>query len=130
QHLAPQGHVLLEYSHRRAHLFAFHESTAWHNAHAYEAALAEQFGLDGIEVYPKRDALHALRMPGCVHPKTRQTYPIVDLSTGEVVSLERALSVIRPIAIPDRIPIERQSRPVSGDSHADAESSAEDFQKL
>ncbi len=101
QHLAPHHHILLEQSRRGGHLFAFHQPTAWHNANAYGQQLATQSGLEGIEVYPKFNKLHSLRMPGTKHPKTGVTYPIIHPLTGELLSLTEALATIIPIVLPE-----------------------------
>jgi len=101
QYLDPQQHILLEQSRRGGHLFAFHQPTAWHNANSYGQQLATQFGLEGIEVYPKFNKLHSLRMPGTKHPKTGVTYPIIHPLTGELLSLTEALDTITPIVLPD-----------------------------
>jgi hypothetical protein len=101
RHLAPQGHVLLERSRRGGHLWAFHSVTAWHNAHHYGEQLAKEFGLDGIEVYPKFNGTHSVRLPGSLHPKTGMRYPLIDPATGEFVELVEALRHIQPIELPE-----------------------------
>lgn len=109
RHLAPQGHVLLERSRRGGHLWAFHQPTAWHNAHHYGEQLAKEFGLDGIEVYPKFNGTHSVRLPGSRHPKTGMRYPLIDPATGEFVELVEALQAITPIELPEvEPPAEKQ----------------------
>lgn len=100
EHLAPQRCVLFEHSRRGGHLFIFHQPVPWSDAHAFGCELAERFGLDEAEVFPKRQGIHTLRLPGSVHPKTGRRYPIIDPATGEVVSLHQALAAIRPIELP------------------------------
>lgn len=115
RHLAPQGHVLLERSRRGGHLWAFHQPTAWHNAHYYGEELAKEFGLDGIEVYPKHGGIHSVRLPGSVHPKTGMRYPLIDPSTGELVELVEALCHIQPIELPEvDLPTIKDSLTVGG----------------
>lgn len=104
QHLAPHSHVLLERSRRGGHLWAFHSVTAWHNAHHYGEQLAKQFGLDGIEVYPKFNGTHSVRLPGSVHPKTGMRYPLINPATGEFVELVEALRHIQLIELPEVAP--------------------------
>ena len=101
QHLAPHGHVLLERSRRGGHLWAFHRPTVWHNPHHYGDQLARQFGLDGIEVYPKHQGIHSVRLPGSLHPKTGIRYPLIAPATGEVMELVEALQTITPIELPE-----------------------------
>lgn len=100
RHLASDNHVLLETSRRGAHLFAFHHPTPWSYSHAYGVMLAEDFGLEAIEVYPKHGGLNSLRTPGSCHPKTGVSYLAIDPLTGEVISVESALAAITPITLP------------------------------
>lgn len=87
---------LLERSRRGGHLWLFHSQVDWQTAHQRGVEFAERVGLGKIEVYPKYDGVHAVRLIGTVHPKTGSTYPIVEPTTGEMLDLPVALTRIVP----------------------------------
>lgn len=92
--------VLFEYSRRGGHLFFFHHATHWHQSRSFGLQLAREAGLEGVEVFPKSGAINAVRMPGTVHPKTGERYPIINPHTGEALHLGAALAAIRSYELP------------------------------
>jgi hypothetical protein len=98
--LWPTRSVLFEHSRRGGHLFIFHQSVPWKQSHDFGLRLVKEAGLEGIEVYPKTERLNAVRLPGTAHPRNGNTYPIIDPTTGEVLSLEAALSRIERYELP------------------------------
>jgi hypothetical protein len=92
--------VLFEYSRRGGHLFFFHQTAPWHQSHAFGQQLAEEAGLGTVEVYPKHGNPHSVKLPGTVHPKTGERYPIINPHTGEALHLGTALAAITPYELP------------------------------
>jgi hypothetical protein len=90
--LADPDAALLEYSRRGFHLWLFVEPSPWFVVQHWAKTQADRAGLTGIEVFPKSDGLNGVRLPLSLHPKSRQTYPVIDLSSGEVI--EEPLSFI------------------------------------
>ena len=90
---------LLERSRRGGHLWLFHSAVIWEVAHHRGVELATSVGLPKIEVYPKYGSVHAVRLPGTLHPKTGLIYPIIEPTTGEVRDLGSALADIREIEV-------------------------------
>lgn len=94
-------HVYVEESARGGHVFLFHQPVPWHTAALTGEQLALEADLGPIEVYPRHAGLHALGVPGSRHLKTNETYPAVDLATGEVLDAVTALGRIHPTTLPE-----------------------------
>lgn len=77
--------ALLEYSRRGFHLWLLVEPSPWFVVQHWAKTQADRAGLTGIEVFPKNDGLNGVRLPLSLHPKSRQTYPLIDPSSGEVI---------------------------------------------
>ena len=77
--------ALLEYSRRGFHLWLFVEPSPWFVVQHWAKTQADRAGLTGIEVFPKSDGLNGVRLPLSLHPKSRQTYPLIDPTSGEVI---------------------------------------------
>ena len=87
----PAESRLFERSRRGGHLWFFHRSIPWEQAHTEGLRLTGSVGLDSIEVYPKHGGLHAVKLPGTVHPKSGRVYPVIDPDSGEVLEIAAIL---------------------------------------
>lgn len=78
--------ALLETSRRGWHLWLFVDPAPWAEVRHWAVQLASQAGLKGIEVFPKGPGLNGVRAPLTPHPKDGATYPVIDLTTGEIAT--------------------------------------------
>lgn len=86
EQLDDPSQALLEYSRRGFHLWLFIEPSPWFVVQGWAKDLADQVGLTGIEIFPKGPGLSGVRLPLSRHPKSGEIYPLIDTSTGEVVT--------------------------------------------
>ncbi len=96
------GTYLFEPSRRGAHLWRFCPPTPWRAVRAYGEHLLDRAGIR-CEVFPKGEGRTGVRLPLTPHPKTGQTYPVIDPTTGEILSVE-ALQELRPAQLPEAPP--------------------------
>lgn len=97
EQMAP-GTSLFEPSRRGGHLWRFCPPTPWQQVQAYGTWLMDQAGIT-CEVFPKGAGRTGVRLPLTVHPKTGDTYPVIDPRTGAILDHEE-LHRLHPASLP------------------------------
>lgn len=92
---------LFETSRRGAHVWHFHHTMPWQQAHQFGKVRAQSARLENIEIFPKHGGLNAVRLPGMVHPRSGVRHPLVDPYSGEILDLAEAIAAIRPSSLGD-----------------------------
>lgn len=115
---------LFEQSRRGAHVWLFHQPVAWELARLVGLERTKRHHLDGIEVYPKHGGLHAVKLPGTVHPKTGARHPIGDPITGEELDFATTLRQIVPA------PVDGSGRSITDPHQRNPSSDIKDFDDL
>lgn len=103
--------TLFEPSRRGAHLWWCCPPTRWERARQVGLTLALTSGIS-CEVFPKGEGRNGVRLPLTPHPKTGETYPIIDPATGEIRSVEdlaqRGVEPLPQIVLPQVVAADRR----------------------
>lgn len=99
-HYHPVPNMLVERSRRGGHAFFFWKTPVpWQQANYFAEDLCSKIGIH-IECYPKHGHIHAVKLPGSVHPKTNLAYPALNLATGELRPAIDLLRLVEPTLCP------------------------------
>jgi hypothetical protein len=88
--------TIFELSRRGGHLWWLCPPTDWRRVQAVGQQLARDYGLD-CEVFPKGPGRNGVRLPLTPHPKTGETYPVIDPGTGAIRSIEELQTLRREV---------------------------------
>lgn len=94
---------IFELSRRGAHLWWLCPPTDWRLVQAMGEKLASDYGLV-CEVFPKGPGRNGVRLPMTPHPKTGETYPVIDPGSGAIKTMDELQLLGREVLPQLRLP--------------------------